>query len=57
MAGRAPAIYASRSPLERAVLSLIDPLLVPSETAFLRKNTFSMVFSTFDWKLNDLTGR
>jgi hypothetical protein len=57
LAGRAPAIYASRSPLERAVLSLIDPLLVPSEAAFLRKNTFAMVFSPFDWKLNDLTGR
>jgi len=57
LGGRAPAIYASRSPLERAVLSLIDPQLVASETAFLRKNTFQMVFSTFDWKLNDLTGR
>ena len=33
----------TRSPLERAVLSLIDPLLVPSEAEFLRKNTFRMV--------------
>lgn len=55
--GRAPAIYASRSPLERAVLAIIDPLLVSSEAAFLRKNTFRMVFHDFDWKLNDLTGR
>lgn len=57
LAGRAPAIYASRSPLERAVLALIDQQLVPNETEFLRKNTFRMVFHDFDWKLNDLTGR
>lgn len=57
LAGRAPAIYATRSPLERAVLSLIDPLLVQSEAEYLRKNTFSMSFHDFDWKLNDLTGR
>ena len=50
-------VYASRSPLERAVLSLIDPLLVPTESEYLRKNTFRMTFSDFDWKLNDLTGR
>ena len=40
-----------------AVLAIIDPLLVSSEAAFLRKNTFRMVFHDFDWKLNDLTGR
>lgn len=57
LATQAPAIYASRSPLERAVLSLIDPLMVPSEAEFLRKNSFRMSFHDFDWKLNDLTGR
>jgi hypothetical protein len=57
LAGRAPALYATRSPLERSVLALIDPLLVPNEAEFLRKNTFRMVFHDFDWKLNDLTGR
>lgn len=57
MAGRAPGAYASRSPLERAVLSLIGPLLVSSEAEFLDKNTFRMVFHDFDWSLNDLTGR
>ena len=57
LSDRAPAIYATRSPLERAVLSLIDPLLVPSEAEYLRKNTFRMSFHDFDWKLNDLTGR
>ncbi|HEX6165115.1 MAG TPA: DUF547 domain-containing protein [Vicinamibacterales bacterium] len=54
---RGPAVYASRSPIERSVLALIDPLLVPNEAEFLRKNTFRMVFHDFDWKLNDLTGR
>jgi hypothetical protein len=57
LAARAPAIYASRSPLEKAVLALIDSQLVRSEAEFLRKNTFRMVFHDFDWKLNDLTGR
>jgi len=57
LADRAPAAYADRSAIERSVLALIDPLLVPSEAAFLRRNTFKMVFHDFDWKLNDLTGR
>jgi hypothetical protein len=57
MADRAPAVYESRSPLERAVLAIIDPLLVPNESEFLRKNAFRMAFHEFDWSLNDLTGR
>jgi hypothetical protein len=57
LADRAPAVYASRSPIERSVLALIDPLLVPNEAEFLRKNTFRTAFHDFDWKLNDLTGR
>ena len=57
LSGRAAPVYATRSPLERSVLTLIDPLLVPNESEFLRKNTFRMVFHDFDWKLNDLTGR
>lgn len=57
LANRAPAMYATRSPLERAVLALIEPLIVPNERDFLRKNEFSMVFHEFDWRLNDLTGR
>lgn len=56
-AGRAPEVYASRSPLERAVLTLIDPLIVRTEADFLKKNEFRMVFHDFDWRLNDLTGR
>lgn len=57
LAARAPAAYASRSPIERAVMALIDPLLVPNEAEYVRKNTFRMAFHDFDWKLNDLTGR
>ena len=56
-AHQAAAVYANRSPLERAVLALIDPVLVPNEADFLRKNQFQMVFHDFDWSLNDLTGR
>ena len=57
LADRAAEVFSTRSPLERAVLALLDPLLVPNETEFLRKNTFRMVFHNFDWSLNDLTGR
>jgi hypothetical protein len=57
IADKAAPVFVQRSPLERAVLSLIDPLLTPNETEFLRKNTFSMAFHDFDWALNDLTGR
>ena len=57
LASGAPAIYSGRSPIERAVLALIRPLVVPSEAAFLDKNQFQIVFQPFDWRLNDLTGR
>ena len=57
LADRAPDVFQTRSPLERAVLFMIDPLLVPNESEFLRKNTFRMAFHDFDWSLNDLTGR
>lgn len=57
LADRAPEVFNTRSPLERAVLALINPLLVPNEAEFLKKNTFRMVFHNFDWALNDLTGR
>lgn len=56
-ADRADAAYASRSPLERAVLGLIAPHTVQSEAEFLRANAFRMQFHDFDWRLNDLTGR
>lgn len=57
LAQHAADVYATRSPLERAVLALIEPLLVPNEREYLRNNTFRMAFHDFDWRLNDLTGR
>jgi hypothetical protein len=56
-AGKGLPVFASRSPLERAVLALMQPHLVTSEVEFLEKNTFRVRFHDFDWSLNDLTGR
>jgi hypothetical protein len=50
-------VFANRSPIERAILSIIEPRLVASERQFLAQNTFQVVFEPFDWSLNDLTGR
>ena len=48
--------FAKRSPIERAVIALITPRLMPIEKEFIRKNEFRIVFHQFDWRLNDLTG-
>ncbi len=56
-AEKAPPVFASRSPIERAVVAYIYPKLLPSERALVEKNTFKLVFTPFDWTLNDLTGR
>jgi hypothetical protein len=56
-AGKAHDIFKQRSPIERAVLGLIQPYLLTSEAEFLEKNTFKMVFRKFDWRLNDLSNR
>ena len=45
----------SRSPIERAILTLIAPMLFPSERAFLSANRFTLWYQEFDWRLNDLT--
>jgi hypothetical protein len=52
----APA-FSTRSPIERAVLALVEPRLTTIERDFLAKNQFKVEFSPFDWTLNDLTGR
>ncbi len=49
-------IYQSRSPIERAVLSLISPHLFPIERTTFQANDFRVEYRTFDWRLNDLTG-
>jgi hypothetical protein len=57
LAEKADALFKDRSPLERAVLALIEPHLVGAEADFLEKNSFRMVFQDFDWRLNDLSTR
>jgi hypothetical protein len=56
-ADKAPPAFATRSPIERAVLAFVMPKLTGTEKEFLAKNTFQVTYSTFDWTLNDLTGR
>jgi Protein of unknown function, DUF547 len=56
-AGQAPPEFAGRSPVERAILAFVGPTLLASERAFLEKNTFRLAYRTYDWSLNDLTGR
>ena len=48
--------YPGRSPIERAVLRLIEPYLLPTEQEFLKQNTFKVAYHSYDWRLNDLTG-
>ena len=56
-ADKAPAAFASRSPIERAIIAYVLPKLLPTEKEFLEKNSFQVVYTPFDWTLNDLTGR
>jgi len=46
--------FANRSPIERAVLALLDPVLLPEERGFIDKGDFKVVYQTFDWTLNEL---
>ena len=48
--------FATRSPIERALVAFIRPNLLPLEREFLQKNEFKVSFHEFDWRLNDLTG-
>jgi hypothetical protein len=57
LADKAHPVFKERSPLERAVLALIEPHLLRSEAEYLETNTFKMIFSPFDWRLNDLGNR
>lgn len=49
------AVFADRSPIERAVLQMVLPHVLPSEARGLRRNSFTLAYSEFDWRLNDLT--
>ena len=55
-AGKADALYAQRSPIERAIIAFVAPHLLPLEKEMLKKNDFRIVFHEMDWRLNDLTG-
>ncbi len=48
--------FASRSPIERALIAFVMPHLLPLEREFVEQNQFKMSFHPFDWRLNDLTG-
>ena len=50
-------MFATRSPIERAILAFIQPHVLTTEREFLERNQFKVVFKPFDWSLNDLTGR
>jgi Protein of unknown function, DUF547 len=52
-----PPYAASRSPIERAVIALAVPVLLPSEREFLEQNQFKLSWQEFDWTLNDLGAR
>jgi hypothetical protein len=56
-AGKADAAYATRSAVERAILAFVEPKLLTGEREFLTKNRFQLAYKSFDWSLNDLTGR
>ncbi len=47
--------FAKRSPIELAVLQMVLPHVLPSEGRGLRRNTFAVAYSSYDWRLNDLT--
>ncbi len=50
-----PEHFRGRSPIERAVLQLVLPHVLPGEREGLLRNTFSMAYQAFDWRLNDLS--
>jgi hypothetical protein len=56
-AAKADSRFASRSPIEQAVVAFISPRLLPAERAIIDANGFQVQYTPFDWSLNDLTGR
>jgi len=48
-------VFAKRSPIELAVLHMVMPHVLPSEARGLKANTFTVAYSEYDWRLNDLT--
>jgi len=56
-AERADPLFATRSPLERAVMAYVGPRLLQVERDFIGRNDFKVEFAPFDWSLNDLTAK
>jgi hypothetical protein len=52
---KADAVFAQRSPIERAIITFVSPHLLPLEKELVAKNQFRIVFHEMDWRLNDLT--
>jgi hypothetical protein len=53
---KADAVFAQRSPIERAIIAFVSPHLLPLEKELVAKNEFGVVFHEMEWRLNDLTG-
>jgi len=45
-----------RTPLELAIVGVIQPFLLSGERDYLKKNTWKLTYMEFDWKLNDRAG-
>jgi len=45
-----------RTPLELAIVGFLKPYLLKSERDFLEKNTWKLVYTEYDWTLNDRVG-
>jgi hypothetical protein len=50
-----PATFPQRSAIELAVLDMVLPHVLPSEARGLKRNTFTLAYADYDWRLNDLT--
>ena len=56
-ADKAPPAVANRSPIERAIVAFVYPKLLNAEKEVIAKGAFQVSYTSFDWTLNDLTGR
>lgn len=47
--------FPQRSGIELAILQMVLPHVLPSEARGLKRNTFTLAYAEYDWRLNDLT--
>ncbi len=50
-----PAAFPQRSAIELAVLQMVLPHVLPTEARAIKRNTFTLAYGEYDWRLNDLT--